>query len=263
MAATYIGASGWNYAHWRGPFYESSVTGEQMLARYAEHLASVEVNSTFYGLPDADSVSTWVRQTPEHFTFAVKASRYITHMKKLKDPEEPVTKFLEAIRPFGAKLGPVLLQLPPSWKPNPRRLDDALACFPKSLRLAVEFRDTRWIHITHHDDKDASSKRHAAEDAEATQAVEDVLRRHNAAFCVYELAGYRTPWRVTADFGYVRMHGPTHEPYKGRYTREQLRVMAKHLQEWRAKGMDCFCYFDNDDSAFAPLNAVELQELVR
>lgn len=240
MGRIFVGTSGWSYAHWRGPFYSASLPSGAILAAYARQFASVEVNGFFYGLPQRATVERWREETPADFVFAVKASRYLTHMKKLKDPAGPVAKLLEVAGGFGAKLGPVLLQLPPHWQPNAARLESALAAFPEGQRLAVELRDPRW-----------------QEDA----TVDRVLRRWGAAFCVYDLAGYHTPWRRTADFGYVRLHGPG-DKYQGRYTLTQLRTVAAHLRQWHDEGADAYCYFDNDDRAYAPQNALELRAVL-
>lgn len=236
----YIGTSGWQYPHWKGPFYEEGTSSGDMLLRYAERLSAVEVNAFFYGLPDAESVEHWRDAVPDDFVFAVKASRYLTHMKKLKDPAGPVSKLLDRARRFEGKLGPILLQLPPNWRFNGERLDTALRAFPEDVRLAVEMRDTSWI---------------------CDEGL-DVLQKHNAAFCVYELAGYRTRWHATADFGYVRMHGPADEKYRGEYSRRQLRTIAGHLEKWLANDMDVYCFFDNDEAGHAARNAVALAEML-
>lgn len=235
-----IGTSGWQYQHWKGPFYAQGTASGDMLARYAEQLSAVEVNAFFYGLPDAESVASWRDTVPEGFVFAVKASRYLTHMKKLKDPEKPVSKLLDRANVLGGALGPILLQLPPRWRFNGERLDNCLAAFPKSIRLAVEMRDTSWI----------------CDEGLA------ILQKHNAAFCVYELAGYRTPWHVTADFAYVRMHGPADEKYRGSYSYDQLRTIAGHLEGWLGDGLDVYCFFDNDETGYAAQNAVELDRML-
>ncbi len=241
MGRIHVGTSGWSYAHWLGPFYPESLPAGDMLAAYAARLASVEANVFFYGLPHPGAVARWHDQTPADFVFAVKASRYLTHVKKLTDPASPVARLLEATAGLGAKLGPVLLQLPPRWKPDAARLDAALAAFPPGQRLAVEARDPRW-----------------AED----EAVDRVLRRHGAAFCVYELACYHAPWRLTADFGYVRLHGPGPDRYQGRYDMDRLRAVADRLRRWRDQGADAYCYFDNDEHGYAAQNAVELRALL-
>lgn len=241
MSATiHIGTSGWQYAHWKGPFYDEGTSSGDMLARYAERLPAVEVNAFFYGLPDAESVEHWRDTVPEDFVFAVKASRYLTHMKKLKDPEGPVSNLLDVARKFDDKLGPILMQLPPNWRFNGERLGNALQAFPDDLRLAVEMRDASWI----------------------CKEGLDILRAHNAAFCVYELAGYRTPWHATADFAYVRLHGPSEEKYRGEYTRRQLRTVAGHLDKWLGDGLDVYCFFDNDEAGYAANNAMTLAEML-
>ena len=241
MSATaYIGPCGWQYAHWRGSFYDEITHSGDMLARHAERLSAVEVNSFFYGLPSPENVLQWRDAVPDGFLFAVKASRYLTHKKKLKDPAGPVSRLLDKANLFGDKLGPILLQLPPNWRFNPDRLDDALRAFPATVRVAVEMRDASWI---------------------CDECLE-VLAEHNAAFCVYELAGCRTPWHVSADFGYVRMHGPSKEKYRGIYSRSQLQAIAEHLAEWLGRGMDAYCFFDNDEAGFSANNALALSVML-
>lgn len=241
MGRIVVGTSGWSYEHWKGPFYAPSLPSGAMLAAYARRFASVEVNGFFYGLPQPATVERWREETPAGFIFAVKASRYLTHMKKLKDPAEPVAKLLAVAAGFGDKLGPILLQLPPNWQPNPTRLDEALAAFPEGQRLAVELRDPRWLE---------------------DEAVDRVLRRRGAALCVYDLAGFHSPWRRTADFGYVRLHGPGRNKYQDRYAPDHLRAVAAHLCQWRDEGADAYCYFDNDACGYAGQNALELQALL-
>ena len=234
-----IGTSGWQYDHWIGPVYGEGLDTRARLARYARSLDSVEINSTFYGLPSTAAVTAWRDATPADFLFAVKASRYITHMKKLKDPAESVSRFLAATEPLAGKLGPVLFQLPPRWRANADRLEAFLAALPAGHRYAFEFRDARW---------------HCSE-------VFETLARHNAAFCVFDLEGEQTPAKVTADFIYIRLHGPN-GAYCGSYGEQALAGWAGRIAGWRDSGLDCYCYFDNDEAGYAFANAVRLGEML-
>ena len=234
-----IGTSGWNYDHWKGPFYPDDLAQKDWLAFYAERFPTVEVNNTFYQLPEKKTVRAWLDDAPDDFVFAVKASRYITHMKKLKDPKESLRRFLEATEVFGDRLGPVLFQLPPSWNVNEERLATFLEALPDDLRCAFEFRDESWFN----DD------------------IMELLRSHGSAFCVYHLAGRRSPKEVTADFTYVRLHGPG-DKYEGSYDQRALSGWAGAFSSWADKGLDVFCYFDNDDSGYAAKNAGSLAEML-
>jgi uncharacterized protein YecE (DUF72 family) len=185
-------------------------------------------------------VAEWRDTVPEGFRFAVKASRYITHMKKLKDPADSVARFFERAEGLGDRLGPVLFQLPPNWRANPERLDAFLAGLPSGPGYVFEFRDPSWF-----DD-----------------AVRDVLARHNAAFCIYDLAGEQSPLTVTADFVYVRLHGPAETAYQGSYSDEALAEWAQRFRAWRDAGRDVYCFFDNDEAGYAALDAQRLQGLL-
>ncbi|MBB4286528.1 DUF72 domain-containing protein [Roseospira goensis] len=239
MARVLIGTSGWHYTHWTGPFYPSDVQAGDRLAFYASAFRAAEVNNTFYSLPRASTLRHWCAQTPDGFVFACKASRYITHMKKLKDAAETVPRFLESIAPLGDKLGPVLFQLPPRWRCNVDRLAALLAVVPPGQRCAVEFRDESWF----------------------TEAVDTVLADHGAAFTVYDLDGHTAPVKVTADFAYVRLHGPG-APYQGSYDAAALATWAARIAEWRDGGRDVYVFFDNDEAGYAALNAAHLRTLV-
>jgi len=237
-----VGTSGWHYAHWRGPFYRERFPAEEMLAFYCKHFDTVEINNSFYQLPEKKTFRAWRRQTPAGFLFSVKASRYITHMKKLKHPQQPLRKFLSHARELGPKLGPVLFQLPPRWRRDASRLRDFLQALPSTTRYAFEFRDPSWFH-------------------RETYAL---LEKHNAAFCVFDLAGMTSPKELTADFAYLRLHGPSEFRYQGCYTRAQLRGWLKSIREWQRAGVGAvFVYFDNDQNAYAARNALELAALLR
>ncbi len=235
----HIGTSGWHYDHWYRAFYPEGLPKESFLSHYGEHFKTVEINNSFYRLPGKKTLETWRKTVPAGFVFAVKGSRYITHMKKLKDAEDALSALLERIRVLGEKLGPVLFQLPPRWTFNPRRLESFLERLPAEGRFAFEFRDPSW-----HD-----------------RAACELLKNHNAAFCIYDLAGRQSPREVTADFVYVRLHGPG-DAYRGKYGASALSGWAGAFATWTAQGKEIFCYFDNDEAGYAVENALSLQAMV-
>lgn len=235
-----IGTSGWHYKHWCGPFYEDSTAPSQMLQVYLRYFDTVEINNSFYKLPSAETFRLWRQSAPPGFCFAVKASRFITHMKKLKDPQNALDNILKRAAELKDKLGPILFQLPPKWMVNAERLEEFLAALPQRHQYAFEFRERSW-----HQD-----------------AVYDILRRHNAAFCMYELNGFHSPEPITADFTYIRLHGPG-GPYQGSYSQETLREWARKIERWGERLKDIYVYFDNDQAAFAARNALELKQMVR
>ena len=235
----HLGTSGWHYDHWRGPFYPPSAKTEDFLPYYCKYFHTVEINNTFYQLPQKETLDMWRDTVPAGFIFSVKGSRYITHMKKLKDPEKSVGKFLERVEVLGEKLGPILFQLPPRWKLNPERLEAFLEALPGEQRYALEFRDTTWFSdITYR-----------------------ILRDHGAAFCIYELAGTLSPKEITADFIYLRLHGPK-GPYQGQYGTQVLAGWAGSFSAWHRQKKDIFCYFDNDQAGYAAQDAMKLQEMI-
>jgi uncharacterized protein YecE (DUF72 family) len=234
----YIGTSGWHYQHWVGPFYPRGTRPEAFLAHYARSFSTAEVNNTFYRLPGPETLATWHDRTPRGFTFACKASRYITHMKKLRDPEMSCRRFLEAVEVLADKLGPILFQLPPRWRVDLGRLEAFLAALPRR-RFAFEFRDQSWF----------------------APEVYRLLSQYDAAFCIYELAGRRAPVEVTSGFVYLRLHGPG-GAYQGRYDDRALTTWAARVLMWRKAGRDVYCYFDNDERGYAAQNARRLIELI-
>jgi len=236
----HIGTSGWHYKHWVGPFYPPKMPPSRMLRFYTEHFDTVEINNSFYRLPAATAINTWCRETPPGFCFAVKASRYITHNRKLNDPERSTEKFMQVVRKLDRRLGPILFQLPPSWKLNLERLENFLSGLPKHHRYVFEFRNPTW---------------NIAE-------VYDALRRHNAAYCIYELAGFQSPIQTTADFAYVRLHGPGTNKYQEDYSKKILEVWAKRIAAWTKELKHTFLYFDNDQMGFAAKNALELKQII-
>lgn len=230
----HIGTSGWNFDSWVGEFYEDNV--EDMLPAYANTFGTVELNNSFYSLPDKKNVKDWRSKTPSGFIFSCKASRYITHMKKLKDPEEGVGNLMESLEPFGKKLGPVLFQLPPSWNVNTKRLEAFLKVLPDGHRYTFELRDKSWL----------------------CDEVYDLLEDHGVALCFYDYKGHQSPQIPTADFIYMRLHGPKTKAYAGSYDGRTLAGYAKKFLNWAADGKEIYCYFDNDQKSCAPKDAQKL-----
>jgi uncharacterized protein YecE (DUF72 family) len=235
----YIGTSGWHYQHWKGNFYPKDIKNTDYLDHYLKTFDTVEINNSFYRLPDVGTLENWREKTPNHFIFSVKASRYITHIKKLKDPEKGVDNFLQVVKHLKKKLGPVLFQLPPGWKRNPQRLQQFLEYLPSGYRYTFEFRNKDWF----------------------TEEIDHLLQAHNCAFCIYDLKRSTSPEKVTADFVYIRLHGPGNA-YEGSYSRKTLQKWAKKIQQWQQARKDVYCYFDNDQSGYAPNNALLLKQLL-
>jgi uncharacterized protein YecE (DUF72 family) len=233
----FIGTSGWHYESWVGPFYPAALPAERMLAFYAREFGTVEINNSFYGLPTDETLHQWAEATPAGFVFAFKASRYLTHWRKLTDPQDPLDRVLRSAALLGPKLGPVLFQLPPRWRVNVERLRSFLALLPKDRRFVFEFRDKSWF----------------------AQPVYEALRDSGAALCVYEFGAFRSPREVTADFVYIRLHGPA-GPYSGLYDAATLRFWAGLIDAQEAAGRDSYCYFDNDERGFAIQNATQLKQ---
>jgi uncharacterized protein YecE (DUF72 family) len=239
-APIHIGTSGWHYRHWKGPFYPVNMASGAFLAYYAQSFNTVEINNTFYQLPQEKTFERWRQTAPPRFLFAVKASRYITHLKKLGDPEHSVPPLLARAALLGEALGPILFQLPPRWGPNLDRLRRFLQTLPFSYRYAFEFRDPSWL----------------------TVAIFQALAEHQAALCIYDFAGRRSPLEVTADFVYLRLHGPG-GAYQGSYSEATLRQWADAIAVWSSQGQEVFCYFDNDEAGYAAKNALRLLQMVQ
>jgi uncharacterized protein YecE (DUF72 family) len=243
--SVHIGTSGWNYKHWKGVFYPEKLSQKQWLAYYAEHFATVEVNNTFYQLPQYATFENW-RETirridqAEDFTFALKASRFITHMKKLKDPQTSSEKFFDRSERLENKLGPILFQLPPGWQLDLERLAVFLEAIPSHHRYAFEFRNETWL----------------------TRQVFDLLRQRNVAFCIQDFRGNQSPLEITADFSYVRMHGPHQQAYSGSYSDVALQRWARQIDDWRSKLCDVYVYFNNDVGGCAVKDGRRLKEML-
>jgi uncharacterized protein YecE (DUF72 family) len=237
MARIRIGTSGYQYRHWRGVLYPDGLAQRLWLPWYATVFDTVELNATFYRLPAADAVDRWREVAPPRFTFAVKGSRYVTHMKRLLDAGPGLRRFFAPVGHLGPKLGPVLWQLPPNMKPDLARLHRFLARLPPG-RHAVEFRDPAWY----------------------SGETCDVLDAHGAAFCEQDNVK-RPPPRLTGGFRYVRFHG-TAGRYAGRYGPDALRGPAQSYLASAARGVPVFVYFNNDLGGHAVHDALDLLALV-
>jgi uncharacterized protein YecE (DUF72 family) len=233
-----IGCSGWQYKHWKGDFYPADLPQTAWLDWYARRFDTVEVNNSFYRLPEARTFRGWYERSPPAFLFAVKASRYLTHLKKLKDPEEPLQRFFERAVELGSKLGPVLYQLPPRWPADLERLRAFVQCLPRRHQHTIEFRDPSWY----------------------TADALAVLEAHGVALCLHDMHGSATGPQRRGPFVYVRFHGTT--KYGGRYGDEELRAWAEWLRAEHAAGRDVFAYFNNDVGGHAPRDALRLRNLI-
>ncbi len=235
----FVGTSGWIYPHWRGVFYPPHLPPKAWFTYYAGHFDTVEINNTFYRLPGETAVRRWREQAPSGFLYALKASRYMTHMKKLHQVEEPLERFLERARLLEDHLGPLLYQLPPGWHFSPERLESFLRLLPQDLFHVFEFRHPSWFC------------------AEAFS----LLERYGAALCLPSMPGLESPRRAIGPAVYVRMHGAT-LLYASRYGQEELEDWAEWLSEERRAGRGIYVYFNNDAFGYAVENALQLRELL-
>jgi uncharacterized protein YecE (DUF72 family) len=219
-----IGTSGWQYRHWRELFYPIGVPQRNWLEHYAERFETVESNNAFYRLPERSTFESWAQRTPPGFVWAVKMSRYLTHIKRLADPSEPVQRFLERAQGLGPKLGPVLLQLPPTLKADLARLDEVLLLLTPQVRVAVEFRHDTWF----------------------TAETRALLEQRGAALCLADRGSKPvTPLWRTAPWGYVRWHQGRAAP-EPCYGETALRSWAARVAELWSGEEDVFCFFNND-----------------
>ena len=242
-----VGCSGWHYKSWRGIVYPESVPTSGWLRAYTRRFCTVELNNSFYRLPSPETFAAWREQVPRGFLFAVKASRFLTHIKRLRDPEEPLTRLLTHARPLGPSLGPVLYQIPPRWFPDAERLETFLAALPQRIapgskqRLyhVLEMRDPRGYEPW----------------------VIDLLRQYNVTLCVHDMPGSESPMLSVGPIVYVRFHGYGAK-YGGSYPTEVLEEWAVWLRRTLAAGKDGFVYFNNDINGYAVFDAERLRILV-
>jgi len=236
-----VGCSGWNYDSWRhGVFYSERLPARRWLAAYAEQFDTVEINSTFYRLPKRAAAERWAQESPDDFTFTVKVSRYLTHVKRLRETPQHLDLLLARIEPLIAagKLGPLLWQLPPTFRRDDQRLAEVLAGLPRTLRHAFEFRHESWF----------------------AEPVMELLRGHGIALVIAdrpEIRSFQTR-DLTTDFTFVRFHHGT-RGRRGNYSPAELAEWAASIREWSA-ARDVYAYFNNDWEGFAPANAFEICE---
>jgi uncharacterized protein YecE (DUF72 family) len=233
-----VGTSGWSYRHWEGVLYPRGLEPRERLGLYARAFGTVEVNSTFYRWPRAATFARWTRVSPEGFVWTVKAPRSMTHSARLYAPERWLGEVSKGLGRLGAKLGVLLVQLPPGLSLDLARLGYFLSIVPRHLRVAVEFRHESWHR----------------------EEVFRLLERWGAAYCV--MSGARLPCvlRATAPFVYVRLHGPDREHlYGGSYTDEEMGWWAARVREWASAGLDVYAYFNNDGGGNAVRNASTLK----
>lgn len=240
MVEVIVGTSGWQYRHWEHRFYPDGLKQNEWLEYYAARFQSVEVNNTFYRLPEARTFSNWAKRTPGDFTFAVKASRYLSHVRRLKDSKEPVERLMDRSRRLGTKLGPVLLQLPPNLSVDVERLDEVLAAFPDEVKVAVEFRHPSWF-------------------GEETKAV---LAEHAAALCITDRHETpQTPMWKTAGWTYLRLHEGSGSPHPC-YRAEALAFWADQIAAHWENDDAVYVYFNNDGQGCAIRDAVDFASAV-
>ncbi len=238
MAGTiHIGTSGWHYEGWKNTFYPRGLSPDRWLEHYARTFDTVEINNSFYGLPRPETMESWREQSPPGFVFAMKASRYLTHMRKLNNPADALDRFLACAKLLNRRLGPLLYQLPPHWKRNLGRLDAFAAALPQAYTHVFEFRDRDWL----------------------TDETYRLMVRWNLSLCVHDLLP-RHPRRLTSDIAYVRFHGTGHD-YSGSYSPSRLRGWARWIGE-AADQADVYVYFNNDIRGHAVRNALTLRELI-
>ena len=231
-----IGTSGYHYDHWAGVFYPSDLSKDKWFSQYASTFDTVEINNTFYRLPEATTFEAWRRQAPEGFCYALKFSRYGSHIVRLKKPCATIGRFLKRADRLEKFLGPILIQLPPNWKADPERLAGFLNVAPTDHRWAVEFRDPRWL----------------------CEAVFAILNEHRCALCIHDMIENH-PRLVTAGWVYLRFHG---DHYSGSYSPQFLTARAAEIRAYLADGLDVFAYFNNDAQGYAVQNAADLKRYV-
>jgi len=230
----YVGTSGWSYTIWKPDFYPQNVASKNFLKFYATRLTAVEVNYTFRSRLSEKAATGWMADVGPNFRFALKANQYITHIRRLKNVEEPLQRFLPTLQPLATQLGPVLFQLPPNLKADVALLRDFLALLPRSFKAAFEFRHESWF----------------------SDEIYEALRERNAALCIAETEKLHTPEIRTSSFIYFRFRQPS-------YAAEELKKLAARIERCVADGLETYAFFKHEEDPRSPLNAVELLETVR
>jgi uncharacterized protein YecE (DUF72 family) len=240
MARILIGTSGWHYDSWRGPFFPKGLPLKNQLRYYAGQFPTTELNGVFYRTPTPEAVKGWREQTDEDFVFAWKASKFITHWKRLSENSVNSLELLEdRLSLLGNKAGPILFQLPPQFEINPDRLASFLKLLSRKRRYSFEFRHPSWY----------------------APKIMRLLSDANISLCISDHHDAPAPWRRTADFVYVRGHGPGGR-YRGHYRNTTLVEWAKRIRSWKKQGCDVYVYFDNDQKSAAPADATKLRQLI-
>lgn len=252
MTSTFIGTSGFSYSHWQGLFYPPDLKQKDWLRFYSQHFDTVEVNATFYHSMKPATFEKWRKAVGSSFVFSIKASRFITHIKRLKGCENPLKNLMDGIRALrrvSNEVGPrkarsnlldvVLFQLPSRWRANPERLKAFVKILPKDFRFAFEFRDESWL----------------------TPEIYEILKRANCALVIQDSPDWPKAEEITADFTYLRFHGAK-KLYSSSYTQKELESWAKKIKNWLKKGFDVYSYFNNDALGHAVENAKTLKDLV-
>jgi uncharacterized protein YecE (DUF72 family) len=235
-----IGTSGWHYGSWRGPFFPSELGLKHQLQYYASQLDTTELNGVFYRTPTPKAVQSWYAETGDDFIFAWKASKFITHWKRLsQNAVNSLALLEERLSLLHEKAGPILFQLPPHFEADEGRLAAFLELLKRKRRYCFEFRHPSWY----------------------APRILRLLEKHNIALCFSDHHDAPAPWKRTADFIYIRGHGPTGH-YRGRYTTSILEQWASQIRAWR-KRHDVYVYFDNDQKSAAPADALKLRQLLR
>lgn len=235
----YIGTSGWSYKHWEGPLYPPGLPQNERLAFFSKHFSTVEINNSFYCLPKKETFVKWRTTVARDFIFAVKASRFITHVKKLNDVEEPVKKFLENAKELESKLGPILFQFPPRWKLNLTRLSQLFEILPPILEYTFEFRHPSWF----------------------CEDIYQLLIKNKAALCLADSPHWPCKLKITTDFTFIRMHGGK-MLYGSNYSSQELKSWARKIKNYTEKGIKTYVYFNNDAYGYAIKNANQLIKIM-
>lgn len=233
-----VGCSGWQYRHWRGDFYPRELPQSRWLEFYAERFDTVELNNSFYRLPDPSTFAAWRRRLPAGHVVAVKASRYLTHVKRLRDPADPLERFWSRARHLGERLGPVLYQVPPRWSRNAERLAAFLEALPDHAQ-AIEFRDADWY----------------------VPEIDRLLASAGIARCLHDMPGSAPRPNRVGPLVYVRFHGRG-QRYGGRYSSQMLTAWAERLAGWARDGVPCYVYFNNEVGGHAVRDAARLRDLL-
>lgn len=235
----FVGTSGWYYQHWYGPVYPEGLPKDKLLPYFARCFSTVELNNTFYHLPKEDTVRTWHKKVPADFTFAVKASRFVTHIKRLQRLGDSLEVFHSRVSLLKKKLGPILYQLPPSMEKDSKRLVSFLEQVPKRAKNAVEFRHRSWLD----------------------EEIFAILRKFNVAHCIISMPDFPTVVEATANFVYIRMHGGS-SLYRSNYSKRELKTCAGWIRRFLKDGLDTYVYFNNDAYGYAVKNALALKKIL-